>query len=178
MAAGQQIEFPFPVPIVSAIIERPHAGQMEVLLQTRWKPNRDPLYSGTFEIPCGGLDPQETVYDALRREVFEETGLRVTGFRPDVKTPVHSRNGDDVFAFVPFCCQQQTSGLTRVGFVFVCTVADGDPVPAPAEVKDIAWVPIPGLRQLLARSPERFFTLQVPVLQFYLDQFDAAGMSP
>ena len=37
------------VPIVSAIIEREHAGEIEVLVQTRWKPERDPLYSGTLE---------------------------------------------------------------------------------------------------------------------------------
>jgi 8-oxo-dGTP pyrophosphatase MutT (NUDIX family) len=65
----------------------------------------------------------------VKREVFEETGLRVTGFRPDVRTRTHSQKGDDVFAFVPFCCQQQLSGRAKVGFVFVCTVEGTDPVP-------------------------------------------------
>ena len=39
------------LPIVSAIIEREHNGEKEILVQTRWKPERDPLYSGTLEIP-------------------------------------------------------------------------------------------------------------------------------
>jgi hypothetical protein len=30
------------VPIVSAIIEREHDGAKEILVQTRWKPERDP----------------------------------------------------------------------------------------------------------------------------------------
>ena len=42
------------VPIVSAIIEREHNGEKEILVQTRWKPERDPLYSGTLEIPGRG----------------------------------------------------------------------------------------------------------------------------
>jgi ADP-ribose pyrophosphatase YjhB (NUDIX family) len=108
-------DFPFPVPIVSAIVERQRQGVTEVLVQVRWKPDRDPIYSGTFEIPAGGIELGESIYEALRREVFEETGLRVTGFRPEVRTATHSQNGDDVFAFVPFCCQQQLSGGARVG---------------------------------------------------------------
>ena len=80
----------FPVPIVSAIIERKREGEVEVLVQTRWKPGKDSKYSGTLEIPAGTIELHENVYDALRREVYEETGLRVIGFRPDVQTRMHS----------------------------------------------------------------------------------------
>src|SRR3954463_1340770 len=79
----------FAVPTVSAIIERQHQGRTQVLIQVRWKPDKDPVYSGAFEIPAGGIYQSENVYDALKREVFEETGLRVTAIRPDVKTPEH-----------------------------------------------------------------------------------------
>ena len=163
-------DFPFPVPIVSAIVERQRQGVTEVLVQVRWKPDRDSVYSGTFEIPAGGIELGESIYEALRREVFEETGLRVTGFRPEVRTATHSQNGDDVFAFVPFCCQQQLSGRTRVGFVFVCTVEAAEPLPAPSEVGQIMWLPTTELARLLAEAPERIFPLQFPVLQFYLSQ--------
>ena len=74
------------LPIVSAIIEREHNGEKEILVQTRWKPERDPLYSGTLEIPAGGMHVYENVYDAVKREVLEETGLRVTSFSPDIRT--------------------------------------------------------------------------------------------
>src|SRR5215510_8940315 len=70
------------LPIVSAIIEREHNGEKELLVQTRWKPERDPLYSGTLEIPAGGMHVYENVYDTVKREVLEETGLR-TSFHPD-----------------------------------------------------------------------------------------------
>jgi len=95
------------LPIVSAIIEREHNGEKEILVQTRWKPERDPLYSGTLEIPAGGMHVYENVYDAVKREVLEETGLRVTSFYPDIRTKTYAPKDDDCFAFVPFCCQQQ-----------------------------------------------------------------------
>ena len=75
-----------------------------------------------------------------------------------------------MFAFVPFCCQQQLSGRARVGFVFVCTVEAGEPLPAQSEVKQILWLPTTELKQLLAEAPERIFAFQFPVLQFYLSQ--------
>src|SRR4029453_609633 len=73
LRSGLDVNFP----IVSAIIEREHNGEKEILVQTRWKPERDPLYSGTLEIPAGGMHVYENVYDAVKREVLEETGLRV-----------------------------------------------------------------------------------------------------
>jgi 8-oxo-dGTP pyrophosphatase MutT (NUDIX family) len=176
MAPNHEADFSFPVPNVSAIIERQRGTVTEVLVQVRWKPAKDAVYSGTFEIPAGGIGLYENVYDALKREVFEETGLRVTGFRPDVQTKTHSQKGDEVFAFVPFCCQQQLSGKARVGFVFVCTVEGTDPVPARDEVKEITWLGMAELKRLLEESPEKIFTFQLPVLEFYLSQCaDALG---
>jgi 8-oxo-dGTP pyrophosphatase MutT (NUDIX family) len=113
--------------LVSAIVEREHDGEIEVLIQTRWKPDRDPVYSGTLEIPAGGIRSYENIYEAARREVEEETGLRVTSFYPDIQTQTYAPRDDDCFAFVPFCCQQQLKGgIPRLGIVFVCRVEDDE----------------------------------------------------
>lgn len=60
------------IPVISAIIERSYNGKTEILIQTRWKPEKDPIYSGTFEIAAGWIEKYENVYDALKREVMEE----------------------------------------------------------------------------------------------------------
>ncbi len=126
----------FPVPNVSAIIERQHRGVTQVLLQVRWKPARDPVYSGALEIPAGGIDLYENVYDAMRREVFEETGLRVIGFRPDVKTKTHSHQGDDVFAFVLAALAADVDAVDapRHGLAGLGGICAARPVPIPGRV--------------------------------------------
>ena len=155
--------------VVSVILERERDGDLEVLVQTRWKPEHDPIYSGTWEIPAGGIDSYENVYDAARREVWEETGLRVISFCPDVRTAVYAPRDDDCFAFVPFCCQQQLKGgIPRIGIVFVCQVEEGEPRPAEAEVREISWIKASALREMVDKYPERVFTLQLPVLDYYL----------
>jgi len=154
---------------VSVIVERERDGDTEVLLQTRWKPERDPVYSGVLEIPAGGIKAYENIYAAARREVWEETGLRVTGFYPDVHTPTYARQDDDCFAFMPFCCQQQLKGgIPRIGVVFICRVEEAEAAPKPGEAREAFWVTVEALRDIVERQPERIFTLQVPVLNYYL----------
>ena len=156
--------------IVSAIVEREHDGVIEILLQTRWKPDRDPEYSGSLEIPAGGVDAYENIYDAVRREVLEETGLEVTEFLSDIQSSVYAPRDDDCFAFVPFCCQQQLrGGIPRIGLVFVCHVKAGEPTPEYGATRDITWVGLEDLEDLVVRRPCEVFTFQLPVLRLYLD---------
>lgn len=158
------------IPVVSAIIERVHDGETEILIQTRWKPGRDSEYSGTLEIPAGWIEEYENVYDALKREVKEETGLDIINIKPDTKTKTHSPNQDSSFAFVPFCCQQQLKGgKPWIGFVFVCEVANTEPVAQAEEVKDIRWIKKTELREIVNNNPEKIFTLQLGVLDYYLN---------
>jgi len=157
------------IPVVSAIIERIHNGQKQVLIQTRWKPERDPIYSGTFEIPAAWMEEYENVYDALRREILEETGLTITKIKPDIKTRLHeTAKNDGSFAFLPFCCQQQLKGgKPWVGFVFLCEVADDEPVAQESEVRDIKWINKEDLKKIFTENPDLIFTLQLGVLDYY-----------
>jgi 8-oxo-dGTP pyrophosphatase MutT (NUDIX family) len=156
------------IPVISAIIERKHHGVTELLIQTRWKPKRDPQYSGTLEIPAGWIDRYETVYDAVRREVFEETGLKVVNIFPDTKTKIHAIKNDGSFAFLPFCCQQQIKGgKPWIGFVFICTVEDKEPKAQQEECRDVHWIKKSELKKIFEKTPEKIFTLQLGVLDYY-----------
>lgn len=157
-------------PIVSAIIERTHNGETEILVQTRWKPERDPQYSGTLEIPAGWIEKYENVYDALKREVMEETGLEIIKIKPDIHTKTHSPKEDGSFAFMPFCCQQQLKGgKPWIGFAFLCEVEDKEPIAQAEEVRDIKWMKKDELRRILENNPEKIFTLQLGVLDYYFN---------
>ncbi len=157
------------IPVVSAIIERTHNGVTQVLIQTRWKPERDPVYSGTLEIPAGWIDEYENVYDALKREVQEETGLIITKIKPDKQTSFQSTDKNDTsFAFIPFCCNQQLKGgKPWIGFVFLCEVEDEEPTPQESEVKNIQWIDKEKFRKIFIEKPNSIFTFQLGVLDYY-----------
>lgn len=158
------------IPVVSAIIERVHNCETEILVQTRWQLKGDPEYSGTLEIPAGWVDKYENVYGALRREVLEETGLEVLKIKPDIKTKVHSPKNDGSFAFVPFCCQQQIKGgKPWIGFVFICEVEDKKPTSQAEEVKDVRWMRKSELKKIFNETPEKIFTLQLGVFDYYFN---------
>ena len=163
---------PNPRAVVSAIIEKVEGDKRYVFMQTRWKPQASPTYLGVFEIPAGGIDGYENVYDSVKREVEEETGLNITRFIDDFQTPVmYARPGDSSIAFRPFICQQvleTNGGLPWVGFVFRCEAA-GTISMQTSEAKDPRWVSIDELDEILSKTPEKIFSLQVATLRYYVD---------
>lgn len=145
-------------------------GKTEILIQTRWKPEEDPKYTGCLEIAAGKIRRYENVYDAVKREVLEETGLKVTKIKQDIKTKIHSPRKDGSFAFVPFCCNQQIKGGEPwIGFVFICEVEDKDPKKEGDGTKDILWIKKSKLKNIFEKNPEKIFTLQLGVLDFYFN---------
>mgnify|MGYP001615042441 CR=1 FL=1 len=161
-----------PRAIISAILTRNRDGVTEVFLQTRWKPDTSPAYSGMFEIPAGGVNAYENVYDTLRREVKEECGLEITKIIDDYQSlVVESRPHDKAFVFKPFICQEvleTNDGLPWIGFVFLCE-ATGEAKNNTTEAKAPRWVSIQELKELVQNKPAQFFPLQLPVLQYFIE---------
>ncbi len=163
------------IPFVGAIIERHHNGQLQLLLQTRINQNA-PQYVGTFEFAAGRMDkPFENAYDAIAREIKEETGLTIKQVIDDSQTDTYSpQKSDASIGFRPFCCVQQLrDGLPWVGFIFRCAVEDGEPMSQETESKDVHWVDASEVKQWFEQSPEKFFTLQLPAWEYYFKEVEA-----
>ena len=160
-----------PRAIISAILTRMRNNETEVFLQTRWKPDVSPTYSGMLEIPAGNVDAYENVYDALRREAREECGLEITKIIDDFQGPImEPRPHDKAFVFRPFICQEvleTNGGLPWIGFVFLCETI-GEAKMNLSEAKDPRWVSLQELKELVQSKPEQFFPLQLPVLQYFI----------
>lgn len=158
----------FALPFVSVIIERNDNGVKEVLIQNRYRPGQK--YHDTIEIPAGVLDKEyENIFEAVKREVKEETGLTIKRFVSDEKSEMFSPSNDKAFAFKPFCCSQQLkNGLPWVGFVFICEVEDGQIVDEESETRNVRWIAKSELKKLFTESPEKFFTLHLGALELYL----------
>jgi len=163
--------YTFAIPFTGAIVEREQDGGRELLVQTRWQPGPDPIYSGTLEFPVGKLDvPYENVFDAVAREVREETGLTLKSIKGEDRTAELTSGRDDAaFGFRPFCCTQQLkNGKPWIGFIFVCMVEPGqEPKAQVSETKDVRWVKASELQKMFENSPEKFFALELPAWEYY-----------
>lgn len=160
------------LPFVAGIIERCHDGVLEVLIQTRWKPNSDPIYTGTLEFPAGSLDkPYETVYEAIAREIDEECGLKLKKIKNEDKTEIYEPNFDAAFGFKPFCCTQQLkNGKPWIGFIFICEVEDGEPKLESDESRNIGWIKAKEMKEIFLTSPGKIFTLELPAWEYYFKE--------
>lgn len=161
-----------PRAVISAILEKTEDGVRKVFIQTRWKPVVSPTYLGVLEIPAGGIDGYENIYDALKREVKEETGLDIIKVIDDFQSAiVENRPNDKSHVFKPFICQQSletNNGLPWIGFVFRCEV-EGEVKMQLEEAKDPQWMTIDELENILKEEPEKIFSLQYTTLQYYVD---------
>ena len=158
------------IPFVGGIIERLHNGKKQLLIQTRNHTHTESIYNGTFEFAAGTLDKlYENVYDTLAREIKEETGMTLKKVINDDHTETFApQKVDAAFGFKPFCCVQQLKeGRPWVGFIWRCEVEDGEPVGQEGESKDVHWEDVDKVRQTFEKSPEKFFTLEVPALHYY-----------
>lgn len=161
--------------IVSAILLKKYGEKFKIFLQTRWKPKTSPTYSGMIEIPAGGIDSYENAYDALRREVREETNLDIIKIIGDYQGEVlNPREGDKTFVFKPFICQQvleTNNGLPWIGFVFLCEVKGKVKINTD-EAKDSRWVSIGELKNIIKKRSKDVFPLQLSVLKYFVEKYD------
>ena len=109
-------------PVVSAILQKNDKDGLRIFIQTRWKPHIDSPCSGMLEIPAGGIEEYENVYESLKREVKEECGLDIVKiinyFRSVTEEPV---TGDQAFVFNPFLCQQVLSTRNYYHGLVLCS---------------------------------------------------------
>ena len=154
------------IPFVGAIIERTtDLGQRQILIQTRAKKS-ELQHDNVIEIPGGKMRAFEEVFDTVRREVKEETGLDVTFIVGESKRIDYPNNGDLSTLVEPFCVTQIQTG-PFIGLIFLCS-AVGFPALVTDETKEARWINIEELNRLINSSPERFYTPFLGPLRKYL----------
>ena len=157
----------FAIPCVGALITRKMNGETFLLLQTRMKEN-DLGTNGLLEIPAGKLREYENVFDAIRREVREETGLTITRIHGEEDAARHCTGGITTLSFEPFCVTQNLSGAYSIVLnTFLCE-AEGNPLSCTDEAQDIRWIGADVVRRMLVEQPDAFFFMERPALEKYL----------
>ncbi len=155
----------FAKPAIGAIIERIIDGKKHIIIQERWKQNGDET-NGQYELPAGKIREYENVYDTVRREVLEETGLKVTKIIEE-EEKVYSKDTETI-SFIPFCITQNLeNAYSIICNHFICE-AEGEPVSETDESRNIRWIEIHELAKLLKDNKSKFFIMNVNALEKYL----------
>lgn len=159
----------FAIPCVGAIISQEVGGVPCILLQERRKPSAG-RENGMLEVAAGKIREYENVFDALRREVHEETGLTLTHIQGEESSVRRVVNGYEVLSLTPFCVTQNLSGgYSILLHSFICQ-AEGSLSAQKDETANLRWMPLTELQQMLEQQPEAFYPLHVNALHKYLKE--------
>lgn len=156
----------FAKPCVGAIIEKTVNDEKCILIQTRQKEDGEET-NGMIEIPAGKIREYEDIFSALRREVWEETGLRITKILGE-NDIVSNQVGDvTTISFEPYCVTQNLSGAYSIVLnTFLCE-AEGDLISCTDETDNIRWEKISNVERLIKEEPEKIFFMHLNALKKY-----------
>lgn len=166
----------FHIPGVAGIIEKEESGVRKILIQNRAKKDAA-NESGLIEIPAGKIREFENIFDTLKREIREETGLIVTEVMGGDFSPAIERNGYRVIGGEPFYVSQNIGGTYPILVItFLCKVR-GETVIRSNESDHIRWVCVEELAERLSRQPETFYPMHCAALRKYFRLFREGRLS-
>ncbi|WP_041139499.1 NUDIX hydrolase [Beduini massiliensis] len=152
---------------VAAIIERTIENQPYILMQERQKEN-DLNTNGLIEIAAGKVREYENVFDALKREVYEETGLTITNIIDQEQSEYAGNQTASVMGFTPFYITQNLDGIySLIVMTFICE-AEGQIAENTNETINIRWVTLEEAEGILLKSPEKIFPLHLLSIKKYI----------
>lgn len=158
----------FAIPAVGAIIVKKAGDDEFILVQNRKKNNGDGM-DGLLEIPAGKIREYENIFDALRREVWEETGLHLTTIQGEDASRFLDVDGNKTIMFSPFCVTQNLSGAySLILSTFLCE-AEGELLERTNETENIRWMRRDVLKEIVDNSPESIFLMHIQALKKYLE---------
>ncbi len=150
----------FQIPGVAAIIERNIGGKKHILIQERVTPNR-PEESGLLEISAGKIRQFENLFDTLRREVKEETGLTVTSITEEANSQQLNMPNYQVVSCEPYCIGQNISGNYPILVITFLCKATGTLLKQSDETKNIRWIAIKQLAEIISDTPEKLYPMHI-----------------
>lgn len=157
----------FSKPGVGGIIEKNINGEKYILVQERFKEDAQ-LERGLIEIPAGKIREFENIYECLRREIKEETGLDIVEIKGENEAQIFESKGYKVLNYTPFTSSQCVDGYYPIMVqTFICSVK-GQILKKSNESQNIRWISINKLEELLNKSENKFFPMHVLALKKYL----------
>jgi 8-oxo-dGTP pyrophosphatase MutT (NUDIX family) len=157
----------FTIPGAGGIIEKNENGVNYILIQERFKENAE-TENGLIEIPAGKTRAFENIYECLRREIQEETGLEVYEIEGEKDAVIYESNGYKVLSYSPFTSNQNVEGHYPIMVqTFICK-AKGKLLSATNETMNLRWISLSELKVLLDKNDKDFYPMHVIALKNYI----------
>lgn len=163
----------FAIPSTGAIIYKIENNNIFVLIQTRQKKDGG-KENGLIELPAGKIREYEDIQNALKREVFEETGLKVCKIYRDTSeiTETDKTRDFETKNITPYYITQNLSGgYSIILMTFICK-ATGVILDSTDETQNIKWVSISEVNKMLQINKEKFFPMHILALKKFISEYD------
>lgn len=152
---------------VRGIIERDNNNQKEIVIQLRKRKGEPEC----FELPGGRIEEYESITEALRREVFEETGLNLKHIKNE-KEQIHTKpqiSSFEMQCIKPYAAYQTLSGpVDSFGIYFLCE-AEGELLKAGDDTENAHWASTDEIKNLI--NDNKFSDIDKPAMLMYLSEF-------
>lgn len=157
----------FAVPGVGGIIEKQQDDIDYILMQRRCKKDATSEY-GLLEIPAGKIREFENIFQCLRREIKEETGLDITCIYGEESSTMIEKKEYKVLSYEPFCCAQNIDGKYPIIVqIFICHV-EGQCLKESDESQNIQWVPLKEVKRCIDEASDTLYPMHIKTLEKYL----------
>lgn len=108
------------------------------------------------------------MFSALRREVWEETGLKITKYTAKIHRYASQIGDVTTISFTPYCVTQNLSGAYSIILnTFLCE-AEGDLTESTNETEQVHWEKVSEIKRLLEEHPEKIFFMHINALKKFL----------
>lgn len=147
---------------VRGLIIREAEGEKQLLIQLRKRKGEAQVY----ELPGGRINEYESIVEGLKREILEETGLKITAIRGEQEKITTNGKSFTMECIKPFSAYQTLDGpVDSFGIHFVCE-AEGELLATGDDTADIHWAGSVELQNLV--DAHRFSEIDLPVLLMFL----------
>lgn len=154
---------------VRGIVVRENNNQKEIVVQLRKKTGEPEC----FELPGGRIEEYESVTEALRREILDETGLYVTTIQNEKDQIVRKSNTSlfEVQCIKPYAAYQTLFGpVDSFGLYFLCS-ADGEFIDIGDDTEKAHWASIAEIKNYIKFN--KFYDIDKPAMLMYLNDLQS-----
>ena len=147
---------------VRGLLVREVENEKQLIIQLRKKDGHRDVY----ELPGGRINEYEKIVDGLKREIFEETGLKVKSIRGEQDAITTKGNSFMMECIKPFSAYQTIEGpVDSFGIHFVCEV-EGEELTTGDDTADIHWAGKNEIQKLI--DEHKFSEIDLPAILMFL----------